>query len=572
MDTYRFQAQFTHSDSANDVIVGGYASVELTLPEGGQLGYYYHGHLAPGIVIDTVDELNGSLATLLTDLTRLRVQFDGDEAFNDFDFPLDNTQMIVWDMVWEQGVSTYAFISVPTGNGDSSVLELAIPLAGPVFPEITSEAEAQAAFSTLTQISTPTGELAANTLFSPAIFANLVTEQGRLIDTSERAKEIIGEDGDDDISGLAGRDTIDGGAGYDTARYSNDESYGGLGGITVDMDAGMIVDGFGDIDSVIGIERVVGTSFNDSFSEGSDKVRFHAGAGDDTVYGSTGVRSVFDGGAGTDHLSYENLSTRVIIDVDRGLVRGGVSGRDTFEDFEEITGSQTGDFMVVRTGSGWVLDGHDGNDVLKFKGEATGTLEGGEGNDKLVGLEGNDELNGGAGDDSIFGNGGDDTISTGTGTDYAYGGRGNDMMVGGDERDFLRGNRGEDMLLGNGGNDDLEGGAGNDLLSGGAGTDVLQGGNHDDTLIGGADTDYLYGEGGNNVFVFLQSDGAQTDHVQDFADGSDLIDLTDYAFTDVSELGIIDYFGKARIDLGNDQVILLRDVAAADLSNDDFFF
>jgi Ca2+-binding RTX toxin-like protein len=316
----------------------------------------------------------------------------------------------------------------------------------------------------------------------------------------------------------------------------------------------------------------VGTRFDDSFTEGETKVRLDTGAGDDTVYGASGTRSAFNGGTGTDHLSYETLNARVIVDAGRGVARGDQAGWDRFENFEEITGSQADDFMSARSGSDWVLNGHDGNDVLKFKGDASGTLIGGAGNDKLVGLEGNDLLMGGAGNDAIFGNGGDDIITTGTGTDYAYGGRGNDLMTGASHRDFLRGNRGNDTLIGNGGADDLEGGASNDLLMGGSGADILQGGTHNDTLIGGADDDYLYGDEGQDVFVFLQGDGAQTDRVQDFALGEDLIDLTDYTFTNLSQLEITDAFNRARIDLGDDQIILLRSVTAAELSTDDFLF
>ena len=70
------------------------------------------------------------------------------------------------------------------------------------------------------------------------------------------------------------------------------------------------------------------------------------------------------------------------------------------------------------------------------------------------------------------------------------------------------------MLTGDDGNDQLWGGDNDDRLYGGAGADILSGGVGNDLLTGGD---------GADVFVFWTGGG--TDHIADFADGTDLITL-----------------------------------------------
>ena len=62
-----------------------------------------------------------------------------------------------------------------------------------------------------------------------------------------------GRDGDDLLSGGAGNDTLDGGSGEDTADYSGDTA-----GITVTLANNAVVDGYGDTDTLIDIERIKG--------------------------------------------------------------------------------------------------------------------------------------------------------------------------------------------------------------------------------------------------------------------------------------------------------------------------
>jgi len=121
-------------------------------------------------------------------------------------------------------------------------------------------------------------------------------------------------------------------------------------------------------------------------------------------------------------------------------------------------------------------------------------------------------LNGGAGADRLGGRGGNDVLSGGSGNDTVSSGAGDDTLNGGN------------------GNDRLLGVAGNDLLLGGAGRDTLGGGDGNDSLTGGSGRDLLTGGVGADHFIFkgLEDSTANTqrDHIVDFAQGTDLIDVS----------------------------------------------
>jgi Ca2+-binding RTX toxin-like protein len=101
---------------------------------------------------------------------------------------------------------------------------------------------------------------------------------------------------------LAGADTVDGGGGIDLIDHSRDAVYGGSAGVTVDLGAGYAIDGWGDRDSLAGIEEVIGT-------EAADRLIGDAGAnlleglgGDDTLQGGGGDDTLDAGDGGRDLL------------------------------------------------------------------------------------------------------------------------------------------------------------------------------------------------------------------------------------------------------------------------------
>lgn len=83
--------------------------------------------------------------------------------------------------------------------------------------------------------------------------------------------------------------------------------------------------------------------------------------------------------------------------------------------------------------------------------------------------------------------------------------------------------RNNDYVQGMGGNDTLRGKGGNDVLSGGTGNDYIYGDGNNDLLIGGEGYDVV--RGGIGADTFRLSTGMGYDHIMDFHDGEDKIEI-----------------------------------------------
>src|SRR5262249_23335133 len=118
---------------------------------------------------------------------------------------------------------------------------------------------------------------------------------------------------------------------------------------------------------------------------------------------------------------------------------------------------------------------------------------------------------------------------------------GRDPLSGDNGNDTVEGGDGAHALYGDTGNDSLSGGANDDALHGGRGYDQLYGGVGNDTLEGDLGADSLWGNGGADRFVFSESDfgfrwdqtvfsidPTNTDTIEDFEVGRDVIDLTTF--------------------------------------------
>ena len=285
---------------------------------------------------------------------------------------------------------------------------------------------------------------------------------------------IAGLDGNDSINGGAGNDylegglgndTLDGGPGFDFAFYDQ-----ATGGVTVSLAvAGPQATGGAGTDTLINIEALQGSPFNDHYS-GNDSVNWlDGGAGDDVLHGGGGA-DLMQGWIGLDTADYRGSDAAVAVDLsnldgDFATGVGGDAEGDRLGGFENLVGSAFGDTLTGGVGSN-VLTGDDGNDWLRGK-DGDDTLDGGEGSDSLAGGKGDDALRGGVG------------------------------------------------------KDDLQGGAGNDRLDGGSGADRLSGGDGDDTLTGGLGKDQLTGGDGADTFVFGRAVAGSGDKVWDFTHGID---------------------------------------------------
>jgi Ca2+-binding RTX toxin-like protein len=228
---------------------------------------------------------------------------------------------------------------------------------------------------------------------------------------------LVGGPGNDTINGHGGfHDTLLGGSGddliapQDAQHTSSAMIDGGLGVDTVtyaQAPAGVVVDlagGPGGPDTIVGVERAIGSAFDD---------RISGSAGDDTIVGGGG-NDVIDGRAGVSYLRGDDGDD-------------SISGGSAFDD---INGNMGNDTLNGNGGDDWVVGGK--NDDLQF---------GGQGSDVVWGNLGNDTLDGGDGADQVRGGQGDDSVSGGAGNDYVSGDRGNDTITGGAGADLFHGSQ-----------------------------------------------------------------------------------------------------------------------------------
>lgn len=198
---------------------------------------------------------------------------------------------------------------------------------------------------------------------------------------------------DDSFAGLRGRDVIDGGANsfrgtrqssddQDRVDYGSDYWEGGNFGIVVDLETsfvggsirGTIRDGFGHRDTVIDIEKVVGTRFDDTFVgsrvgnlfEGGEGVDFYDGqGGEDTLW----LRRWF----GDDEVG----GVVVDLSLETGqIINDGFGNTETAINIEHVVGTDNADeisgnasYNDIQAGRGNdVLEGGGGNDVFRWTG------------------------------------------------------------------------------------------------------------------------------------------------------------------------------------------------------------
>jgi Ca2+-binding RTX toxin-like protein len=151
---------------------------------------------------------------------------------------------------------------------------------------------------------------------------------------SAGADTISGGKGSDHLYGGAGNDTLDGGLGNDVlfGGAGADQNIGGDGydtlsyasssaGVLVNLAWNQGIGGDAQGDTFSGIEKVIGSSFNDTLiCDSSFGVNFDGGAGNDGIRGGSGL-DVLNGGSGNDWL-----------EGGRGLdVLTGGTGNDTFK-------------------------------------------------------------------------------------------------------------------------------------------------------------------------------------------------------------------------------------------------
>ncbi len=344
---------------------------------------------------------------------------------------------------------------------------------------------------------------------------------------------------------LSGNDSIDGRGGNDWVRYQNSPL-----AATVNLLTGVAQDGLGGTDTLVGIENVRGSAFNDviigsavgnAFEGRAGNDSMDGGGGDDTLTGGAG-NDTFVGGSQEffDYVIYGTSSAAVTANLATGTGGSASEGADSLIGIEGLVGSALNDSLTgddaelnyFRGGLGDdTIDGAGGNDFVDYQfasGAVTvdlvaGSSAGPDGVDTLLNIEGvfgsahNDTLLGNDGDNFLRGRAGNDSIDGGAGIDRAdyrtaagavqvslltntsAGADGVDTLV---DIENLRGSELYGDLLA--GDDDvnlIDGLGGNDTLRGNGGADELLGGDGNDSLDGGVDADSMTGGAGNDTYV-----------------------------------------------------------------------
>ncbi len=432
-----------------------------------------------------------------------------------------------------------------------------------------------------------------------------------------------GAAGNDLLEGGDGDDTLNGGGGADTASYANQ-----AGAVFVDLLTGFADDGTGGTDTLLSIENVTGSAFDDSVlgdnqanilaglaghdllrgRDGNDTLK--GGDGDDFLNGGIGD-DVLDGGNGLDRAAYSTGATAGVT-VDLTIVgvaqNTGSQGMDTLFSVEHVSGTRFNDVLTGNAGDNWIWGGSDtsgvtGNDILS----------GGGGSDLIEVGTGDHSLNGGTGTDtlSLYGN---ETDITAAGVTVSLALQGaaqateqGSMTLSGFENlsgsifaDVMAGDNGANLLAGDRGDDSLGGGKGDDALYGdgrvivdthgsgtsgpivtyvdvadlptaeASGSDTLDGGKGDDLLVGGGGDDILTGGQGNDVFLFNAGDG--DDRITDFQN-HDTIRFEGIAgVDDFSDLTLTRVGHDTLITWGAGDSILVEGIRPSQLHAADFTF
>jgi serralysin len=225
----------------------------------------------------------------------------------------------------------------------------------------------------------------------------LTTQQNTIgsgLDTLSGFENLTGSNFNDALTGDAGNNVLTGGLGNDTLN-------GGTGGVDsagyADATAGVTVSlaiagaqntGAAGQDTLVNIDALIGSAFNDALTGDGNANQLTGGAGADTLSGGLGNdvllgglgNDVMDGGGGaSDTASYFDIGAAVTVSLALTTAQNTIgAGTDTLTNFENLIGSNFGDTLSGNAGANIIVGGY-GRDMMT----------GGGGNDRFrLGLSG----------------------------------------------------------------------------------------------------------------------------------------------------------------------------------------
>jgi Ca2+-binding RTX toxin-like protein len=241
------------------------------------------------------------------------------------------------------------------------------------------------------------------------------------------ADRLGGGTGDDILKGGGGADELNGGAGNDTVDYSNSPDF-----VVIDFTTGFAGVGDASFDTLISVENITGSAFNDRLTGDHQANAINGGGGNDQIRAFEGADRV-DGGAGNDILyGMSGADTMFGADGEDWLDGGG--------DGDAMAGGAGNDTYIVDTNADVLTEAVGGGTSDRVYASASYVLTAGAEIERLSAAEPNAttamDLVGNGFDNEIVGNDGTNTIVGSPNTDSG-GYDGLDTMSGGGGADVF---------------------------------------------------------------------------------------------------------------------------------------
>lgn len=454
------------------------------------------------------------------------------QATGSFNYSLgQNSNSYVTTLLWMVGIDVTSYIAAvtPEGvNGPTTVATASGYVAATFGPILGLDPNFHVNFPGLSN-----NLLTNGSAFDISLSGTTDNDFFRTGDGNDLFSGLAGDDefhaggGDDTFVGGTGSDIFDGESDYDIADYSgsvgetDEDIVAGIdariGNSTNDELLSLVSDSWGEIDTLINIEEIVGTSFDDVVALDGQYTE---------IVQNLAILNLGEEGELGDTLDLSNTETvdGLFVSLEDEFVDIGVSYTFatgiSIQDFENVVGTNQNDTISGNSEDN-TIEGNGGIDIIE-SGAGNDSIYGGSGDDTLTSGESSGEGGSSTEEESsatFFGGGDDDTVQVINGDGVAFGGSGNDELdareAGDDANVFLSGGSGNDTLYGSG-DSVLSGGSGEDEFHIQAGDTISDSEGHDKLFYNGTEvTDsgsVIYGlefggASGNRDYVAVQQNG-----------------------------------------------------------------